>query len=90
MKYYVFTIEQTIAEGGYSEYAGTKKFNDEQSALVHFYKRGSEVSNALGTTHVYMDIKIVNSLGGIIKKDRIGKYVEEDSSNVEPDENTLV
>lgn len=78
MSFYVFTIEQIRgeSEGTYSEYAGTKKFGDEQAADVYFYTRCAEVSNALKTTHTYMDIKIVNSLGGIIKKDTIGKYIE--------------
>lgn len=78
MSFYVFTIEQIRgeSEGTYSEYAGTKKFGDEQAAEVYFYQRCAEVSNALTTTHTYMDIKIVNSLGGIIKKDTIGSYIE--------------
>ena len=78
MSFYVFTIEQIHgeSEGTYSEYAGTKKFNDEQAAEVYFYTRCAEVANALKTTHTYMDIKIVNSLGGIIKKDTIGSYIE--------------
>lgn len=78
MSFYVFTIEQIHgeSEGTYSEFAGTKKFSDEQAAEVYFYQRCAEVSNALKTTHTYMDIKIVNSLGGIIKKDTIGSYIE--------------
>lgn len=78
MSFYVFTIEQIRgeSEGTYSEYAGTKKFGDEQAAEVYFYQRCAEVSNTLKTTHTYMDIKIVNSLGGIIKKDTIGSYIE--------------
>lgn len=78
MSFYVFTIEQIRgeSEGTYSEYAGTKKFGDQQAAEVYFYSRCAEVSNALETTHTYMDIKIVNSLGGIIKKDTIGSYIE--------------
>lgn len=78
MSFYVFTIEQIRgeSEGTYSEYAETKKFGDQQAAEVHFYTRCAEVSNALKTTHTYMDIKIVNSLGGIIKKDTIGSYIE--------------
>ena len=77
MKYYVFTIEQIKGqtEGAYDEYASTKKYADEQSAQVYFYQRCAEVSNALGKTHTYMDIKIVNSEGGITKKDTIGSYI---------------
>lgn len=78
MKFYVLTIEQVKGEeeGTYNEYANVKKYNDEQSAMVYFYQRCSEVANSLGKTHVYMDIKIVNSLGGITKKDSLGAYVE--------------
>lgn len=79
MSFYVFTIEQVYDEdheGAYKEYAGTKKFADQQAAEVYFYQRCAEVSNALGKTHTYMDIKIVNSLGGITKKDTIGSYIE--------------
>ncbi len=78
MSFYVFTIEQIRgeSENTYSEYAGTKKFGDEQAAEVYFYTRCAEVSNALKTTHTYMDIKIVNSLGGVTKRDTIGSYIE--------------
>lgn len=78
MAYYVLTIEQIKgeSEGTYNEYAGVKKYADEQSAEVYFYTRCSEIANALGKTHFYGHLKIVNSLGGVIKQDTIGKYVE--------------
>lgn len=78
MKYYIQTIEQIKGEteGTYTEYGNTEKVNDEQVALSKFYKKLSDVSAALGKTHVFMDIKIVNSVGGCIKKDSIGTYVE--------------
>jgi hypothetical protein len=77
MSYYVFTIEQVKADEGYSEYAATpKKYSDQQSAEVHFYQRCAEVSNALGKTHTWMDIRIVNSVGTLLKKDQIGQYQE--------------
>lgn len=79
MAYYVLTIEQVKgeSEGTYNEYANVKKYADEQSALVYFYTRCSEIANALGKTHYYGHIKVVNSLGGVTKQDTIGQYVEE-------------
>lgn len=71
MAYYVLTIEQVKgeSEGTYNEYANVKKYADEQSALVYFYTRCSEIANALGKTHYYGHIKVVNSLGGVTKQD---------------------
>ena len=79
MKYYVLVIEQIKGEeeGSYNEYAGVKKYADQQSAEVYFYTRCSEIANAIGKTHYYGHLKIMNSLGGVIKQDTIGKYVEE-------------
>lgn len=76
MKYYVDTIEQIKGEeeGTYTEYGKREKKNDYQSALVAFYDKLMNVSNS--ATHVWLDIKIVNSKGGIEKKDSIGAYVE--------------
>ena len=77
MKYYIDTIEQTIGEeGALTEYGKREQKADEQTALTAFYKKLSDVSAAIGKTHVYMDIKIVNSEGGCIKKDSIGAYQE--------------
>ena len=78
MKFYIETIEQIKGEteGTYTEYGNTEKVNDEQTAFSKFYKKLSDVSAALGKTHVFMDIKIVNSLGGVIKKDSVGEYAE--------------
>ena len=78
MAYYVLIIEQIKgeSEGTYNEYAGVKKYADEQSAEVYFYTRCSEIANAIGKTHYYGHLKIMNSLGGVIKQDTIGKYVE--------------
>jgi len=78
MAYYVLIIEQIKgeSEGTYNEYASVKKYADEQSAEVYFYTRCSEIANAIGKTHYYGHLKIMNSLGGVIKQDTIGKYVE--------------
>lgn len=76
MKYYVNTIEQvkTENEGEYNEYSGTTKYADEKTATTKFYEKLTNVSNS--AVHVWMDIKIVNSEGGVVKKDFIGKYIE--------------
>lgn len=76
MKYYLDKIEQTKGEeeGTYTEYGSRTKYTDEKSATTKFYETLMNVSNS--EAHVYLDIKIVNSEGGIIKKDSIGKYVE--------------
>ena len=77
MKFYVDQIEQvkTEVEGQYNEYGSRTIKPDYPSARTFFYKRLSEVSNS--EEHVYLDIKITESNGGIIKKDSIGEYVEE-------------
>ena len=77
MKYYIQTIEQVKKEeGGYNEYANVEKVNDESTAMSKFYKKLSDVSSS--TAHQFMDIKIVNSLGGVVKKDSIGEYAVEE------------
>ena len=77
MKFYIQTIEQITKNNEISEYGGTEKVDTEQAALTKFYKKLSDVAADIGKNHTYMDIKIVNSLGGCIKKDSIGEYVEE-------------
>lgn len=76
MKYYVDTIEQIkgTEEGTYTEYGAREKKADFQAALVAFYDRLKNVSNS--AAHVWLDIKIVNSQGGIEKKDSIGAYID--------------
>ena len=79
MKFYLDTIEQIIGEGGaLTEYGAREKKNDEQSALTAFYQKLSNVAADLGKGHTYMDIKIVNSEGGCIKKDAVGAYQNEE------------
>ncbi|MBQ1293394.1 MAG: hypothetical protein IIY21_05110 [Clostridiales bacterium] len=77
MKFYIETIEQTLNDDALTEYGKTEKVDTEQAALTKFYKKLSDVAADIGKNHTYMDIKIVNSLGGCIKKDSIGEYVEE-------------
>ena len=76
MKYYVFAIEQTYIEGEYNEYSpAVKKYNDMKTAQTYFFTRLGELANS--PSHVYAELKIINSVGGIMKKDSIGEYVEE-------------
>ena len=77
MKYYIDTIEQVTKDGELAEYGGREKVGDETSALSKFYKKLSDVSADIGKNHLYMDIKITNSEGGIIKKDQVGVYQNE-------------
>ena len=92
MFYYIDTIEQvkpaedfpmTVNEYGARQVQkntdGTAMPLDQ--VLSKFYKKLSDVSADLVTIsddkkHYYMDIKIVNSDGGIEKKDKVGTRVE--------------
>lgn len=84
MKFYIETIEQTLNDDALTEYGKTERVDTEQAALTKFYKKLSDVAADIGKNHTYMDIKIVNSLGGCIKKDSIGEYVE--APEEEPEE----
>lgn len=75
MKFYVFAIEETLIDGEYNEYSpAVKKYNDYKSAETYFFTRLGELANS--QSHVYAELKIINSRGGIVKKDSIGEYVE--------------
>lgn len=84
MIYYIDTIEQVkgTEEGTINEYGNRQQWKlPMEQVLAKYYKKLSDVSADLVTisddkNHYYMDIKIVNSLGGIEKKDVIGQYVE--------------
>lgn len=78
MKYYIMTIEQYTAQGAETktEQAKVEKKNTYDSALSYFY--GTLKTVADSAAHNYLDIKIVQSDGGIIKKDVYGKYVDEE------------
>ena len=82
MRYYIDTIEQVKGEeGAVNEYGkreiqpATKTFEEILSA---YYVKLGNVANDIGEgkNHYYMDIKIVNSDGGIEKKDKVGERVE--------------
>ena len=76
MKYYLDTIEQIKGEteGTYNEYGKREIKVDYNTALTAFYTKLMNVSNS--ESHVYMNIKIVNSEGSVVKKDSFGTYVE--------------
>ena len=73
MRYYVDTIEETKSGDEYSEYGKRVSKATYDGALSAFYDGLSTVSKS--KAHVYFDIKIVDSNGGILKKDKIGEYV---------------
>ena len=78
MKYYIFTIEQIPADGGYAEYAKVQTKNTYNAGLQAFYNALSIVAgNIEKGTETFMDIKLVNSKGGIEKKDQVGEYQTE-------------
>ena len=84
MIYYIDTIEQTKGseEGTINEYGKREQWKlPLEQVLSKYYKKLSDVSADLvvigeNKNHYYMDIKIVNSLGGIEKKDVVGQYQE--------------
>lgn len=76
MKYYVFAIEQTLIDGEYNEYSpAVKKYDTYKEAEVYFHTRLGELANS--KSHTYAELKIINSKGGIEKKDTTGEYVEQ-------------
>lgn len=81
MFYYIDTIEQVkgTEEGSINEYgARTKEGKDINVVLSKYYTKLANVSNDIGEgkNHYYMDIRIVDSNGGVVKKDKVGQYVE--------------
>ena len=76
MKYYIMTIEQYTAQGAEkpTEQSKVEKKNTQDSALGYFYDTLSTVAKS--AAHNFLDIKIVQSDGGIIKKDVYGAYID--------------
>ena len=72
------TIEQYTASGAEtkSEQAKVEKKNDYDSALSYFYNVLKTVADS--KAHNFLDAKIVQSDGTIIKKDVYGAYVNEE------------
>ena len=82
MAYYIDTIEQTKGEeNAINEYGKREKWAlPYEQVLAKYYKKLSDVSADIGEgkNHYYMDIRIVDTNGGVIKKDKVGKAVEEE------------
>ena len=80
MAYYIDTIEQVKAEDGkINEYGKREKEGDDLNVVLsNFFTKLANVSNDIGDDkkHYFMDIRIVDSHGGVIKKDQVGTYVE--------------
>ena len=84
MYYYIDTIEQTkgTEEGTINEYGKREQWKlPIEQVDAKYYKKLSDVSADLVTIddskkHYYMDIRIVDSTGGVIKKDVLGKRQE--------------
>ena len=90
MFYYIDTIEQVkgTEEGTINEYGKREIIKDKdgnpasiETVESKFHKKLSDVSADLvsldeSKNHYYMDIRIVDSTGGVIKKDSVGKRQE--------------
>lgn len=78
MKYYVMTIEQYTPKDaeGKAEQAKVEKKNTLDSALSHFYGVLKTASDS--DAHNFLDAKIVQSDGGVVKRDTYGKYADEE------------
>ncbi len=82
MFYYIDTIEQVKAAEDFpytvNEYGGRSKYAETlEEVQARYFKKLSDVSADLvsideSKNHYYMDIKIVNSDGGIEEKKQIG------------------
>ena len=94
MFYYIDTIEQVKAAEDFqwtvNEYGARTKYTetiDEVRSI--YYKKLSDVANDLVTIdpetkhHYYMDIKIVNSDGGIEEKAKLGTRQEVEPRSTE-------
>ena len=82
MKYYVITFEQVHTDQGYAEYATKGDPKTEKQATSDYYDKCSAINKDLGENgHSFADVKVVNSTGGIIKDEKIGKYVETVETN---------
>lgn len=81
MRYYIDTIEQVKGdEGAVNEYGKREIQNEDKSyeeVLSAYYVKLGNVANDIGKgkNHYYMDIKIIDSDGGVLKKDKVGQRV---------------
>lgn len=85
MKYYLDTIEQVRDQSGaLTEYGKREKKDSYEAARTAFYDKLKNVSNS--SSHVFLDARIVDSTGGVVKKDSIGEYVDEATPVETPEE----
>lgn len=84
MAYYIDTIEQTKGEeNAINEYGKREKWVlTYEQVLAKFFKKLSDVSADIGEdkNHYYMDIRIVDSNGGVLKKDKVGKLQQQEEA----------
>lgn len=83
MAFYLDKIEQVkgTEEGIINEYGSRTKQATYESALTAFYTSLGNVANDLveadpTKNHYFMDIRIVDSKGGVLKRDSIGTHRE--------------
>ena len=83
MAFYVDKIEQVkgTEEGTINEYGSRTKQATYESALTAFYTSLGNVANDLvevdpAKNHYFMDIRIVDSKGGVVKRDSVGTHQE--------------
>lgn len=82
--YYIDTIEQTQNEetGKLNEFGKREKWDlPLEQVQAKFYKKLSDVSADLisidpSKKHYYMDIRIVDTTGGVLQKDSVGQMQE--------------
>ncbi len=79
MAYYLDKIEQVkgAEEGTINEYGSRVKQASYEAALTAFYTSLGNVANDLieadsTKNHYFMDIRIVDGLGGVVKRDSLG------------------
>ena len=83
LRYYIDTIEQVKGEEGAVNEYGKREIQKEdktyEEVLSAYYVKLGDVANDIGDSddkkHYYMDIKITDSDGGVLKKDKVGKRV---------------
>ena len=83
MAYYLDKVEQVkgTEEGTINEYGSRTKQNTYEGALTAFYTALGNVANDLvdadpTKNHYFMDIRITDSKGGVVKKDSVGTHRE--------------
>lgn len=79
MAYYLDKIEQVkgVEEGTINEYGSRAKQSSYEAALTAFYTSLGNVANDLieadpTKNHYFMDIRIVDGFGGVVKRDSLG------------------